>query len=58
MITGDSKNILTVLIAFSDNAQLEQHMDNAVKILDRYVGAKNIETYISKGQREIDDFER
>lgn len=56
MITKESKNILMVLIAFSNNAQLQQYIDDAVKILERYVGAKNIETYIAK--RERDDYER
>lgn len=48
MITNDTKNVLTVLIAFSDDANLEQHMNEATKILENYVGAKNISTYISK----------
>lgn len=49
MINNDSKNILTVLIAFSDDANLEGYMEKAVEILEKYVGARNIETYISKG---------
>lgn len=48
MITNETKNILTVLIAFSDEANLEYHINNAIEILKNYVGAKNIEFYISK----------
>lgn len=60
MINNDSKNILTVLIAFSDDANLEHYMERAVEILEEYVGAKNIDTYISKGEKQKDDidFER
>ena len=32
MITNDTKNVLTVLIAFSDDAGLEQYMSEATKI--------------------------
>ncbi len=48
MINNDSKNILTVLIAFSDDANLEYYMEKATEILEKYVGARNIETRISK----------
>lgn len=48
MITNETQNILTVLIAFSDEANLEYHINNAIEILKQYVGAKNIEFYISK----------
>lgn len=48
MITNETKNILTVLIAFSDEANLEYHINNAIEILKNYVGAQNIEFYISK----------
>lgn len=48
MITNETKNILTVLIAFSDEANLEYHINNAIEILKNYVGAKNIEFYIWK----------
>lgn len=60
MINNYSKNILTVLIAFSDDASLEHHMEKAVEILERYVRAKNIETCISKGENKKDniDFKR
>ena len=51
MINNESKNILTVLIAFSDEANLEHYMEKAVEILERYVGAKNIDIYISKGDK-------
>lgn len=60
MINNDSKNILTVLIAFSDDANLENYMKKAVEILQSYVGAKNIDIDISKGDNSKDDidFER
>ena len=58
MITNDTKNVLTVLIAFSDDAGLEQYMSEATKILEKYVGAKNISTYISKGEKESNITER
>lgn len=48
MITSQTKNILTVLIAFSDEAHLEDHIEEAIKILKQYIGARNIESYISK----------
>ena len=51
MINNDSKNILTVLIAFSDDAHLEYYMEKAVEILEKYVGAKNIDTYIAKKEK-------
>lgn len=46
MITNDTKNVLTVLIAFSDNANLETHLNEATRILENYVEAKNISTHI------------
>lgn len=57
MINNDSKNILTVLIAFSDEANLENHMKKGVEMLERYVGAKNIGTYISKGVKRKEDID-
>lgn len=57
MINSDSKNILTVLIAFSDDANLEHYMKKAVEILENYVGAKNIDTYISKGDNQKDEID-
>lgn len=51
MITNEAKNILTVLIAFSSDANMEYHMEEASKLLEQYVGAKNIEFYIS-GNKE------
>ena len=54
MITSNSKNILTVLIAFSDDSGLERYMDKAVEILKDYIGAKNVETYISKAEKTME----
>lgn len=48
MITNDTKNVLTVIIAFSDEVDLENHINCFVNILDKYVGAKNILTNITK----------
>ena len=58
MITNDTKNVLTVLIAFSDDTGLEQYLSEATKILEKYVGAKNISTYISKADKESNITER
>ena len=58
MITNDTKNVLTVLIAFSDDTGLEQYLSEATKILEKYVGAKNISTYISKAEKESNITER
>lgn len=54
MITSNSKNILTVLIAFSNDSGLEEYMTRAVEILKNYIGAKNVETYISKAEKTIE----
>lgn len=58
MITNDTKNVLTVLIAFSNDAGLEQYMSEAIKILENYVGAKNISTHISKSEKGVNAIER
>ena len=54
MITSNSKNILTVLIAFSNDSGLEEYMTRSVEILKDYIGAKNVETYISKAEKTIE----
>jgi len=46
MITKNTKNILTVLIAFSNEANLDKHMIEAKNILLNYVDVQNICTYI------------
>lgn len=51
MITDNTKNILTVLISF-ENDNLENHMKNAIEILEKYANAKNIETNISEVKGE------
>lgn len=58
MITDNTKNVLTVLIAFSNDTGLEQYMSEATKILEKYVGAKNISTYIIKAEKEPNINER
>lgn len=58
MITNSTNNVLTVLIAFSDKAGLEEHLKNAADILVKYVDAKDISISISKAQKEIEDDER
>ena len=49
MITNDTKNVLTVLISFSNDSDLEKYMSEAVGILEKYINAKDIKTYISNG---------
>ena len=51
MITNNTKNVLTVIIAFSDDSGMEQYMSEATKILEKYVGATNISTSISKDKK-------
>ena len=48
MITDQTKRVLTILIAFSDKANLEEHIKTAINILENHVEAKNISTHISK----------
>lgn len=48
MITSNTQNVLTVLISFSSNSNLDKYMNEAVEILEKYAGAKNIETLIIK----------
>ena len=48
MITNNTKNVLTVLIAFSDNSGLEEYIKSSTDILKQYANAKNIETCICK----------
>ena len=48
MIKDDTKNILTILISFSKDSDLEKQMEKAVNILEKYVDAKNVSSYISK----------
>ena len=47
MITNKSKNIMTVLISFSNDDNLAKHVDEAVKVLKKYAGAKDVSTFIS-----------
>ena len=54
MITADTKKILTVLISFSGKSDLEKHMKDAVSILQDYIGAKDIETCICRGELDLE----
>ena len=58
MITNKTKNVLTVLIAFSDDANLEEYMELTTEILKNYIGAKDISTHISKFEKEVNIEER
>ncbi len=49
MIKNDTKHILTVLISFSNDSNLKEEMKKAISVLEKYVGAKNISSYISEG---------
>jgi len=48
MITNNTKNILTILIAFSETSDLEIYMKKAVEILKKFVGARNVNIQICK----------
>lgn len=48
MITLDTKNVMTVLIAFSDTKKLEEDLLKSKDMIEKYLNGKNIETYISK----------
>lgn len=48
MITQSTKNVLTVLISFSKDFDMENALKESVRILKEYVNAKNIETCISQ----------
>ena len=49
MIKNDTKHILTVLISFSNDSNLKEEMEKAISVLEKYVGAKDISSYISEG---------
>jgi len=49
MITDSTKNILSVIIAFSDDRQIEKSVEDYKEILIKFVGAENIETSIVAG---------
>ena len=55
MITNNTRKILTVLISFSGDSDLEKNMKEAVSILKDYIGVTDIETYICKGEIERED---
>lgn len=55
MITNESKNILTVLIAFSNESEIEKYLESSIGLLERYIGARNIETCIIKGKKEMQE---
>lgn len=49
MISNKTKNILTVLIAFSEDSGIEKYLEEAVELCRIYVGAKKIKFNIIKG---------
>lgn len=48
MISDKTKNVLTVLIAFSKDSGIEGYLEEAVELCRTYVGAKKINSYIIK----------
>ena len=46
MITNETQNILSVIIAFSNDSGLLENLEQYKKILERFVGARNIKTCI------------
>lgn len=46
MITEDAEEILTLVYSFSDNQDLEKAMEYGRKYLEKYAGAKDIESWI------------
>jgi len=49
MITENTKNILSVIISFSTDTQLEKSVTEYKEILEKFVGATNIETCVVTG---------
>lgn len=49
MISDKTKNVLTVLIAFSKDSGLEEHLEDAVMACRTYVEAQNVHSYIITG---------
>ena len=48
MITSNTQNVLTVLISFDRDFNMESELREASEMLKEYANAKDIETYISK----------
>lgn len=46
MITEDAKEILTLVYSFSDNQDLEKAMEYGRKYLEKYAGAREMESWI------------
>lgn len=53
MITSDTKKILTVLISFTENFDMEKAVKESTETIKKYLNAKNIETCISHGDKKI-----
>ena len=43
MITNDTKNVMTVLISFSSDSDLEEQLKKGKEIIEKYLDVKNIE---------------
>ena len=48
MISDETKNVLTILIAFSNDSGIEKYMEEAIEVLKIYIGAEKINSYIVK----------
>lgn len=53
MITENTKNVLTVLISFDKDFDMESEISKASEMLKEFVNAKDIETYISNGLNNL-----
>ncbi len=48
MITGETKEVLTLIYSFSDNGDLEKTMEYGKIYLEKYAGAQELESWIVK----------
>lgn len=48
MITGKTEEVLTLIYSFSDNSDLEKALEYGEKYLEKYAGAKEIQSWIVK----------
>ena len=46
MITGEAREVLTLIYSFSDNSDLEKALERGRTYLERYAGASDTESWI------------
>ena len=46
MITENAAEVLTLIYSFSENEDLEKALEYGKKYLEKYAGAKNVESWI------------